>query len=35
MTPPAGFPHSPIEVRIASAMLRHVSTAKLGIVNGD
>ena len=35
MTPPAGYPHSLIEVRIAAAMLRHVSTQKLGIVNGS
>jgi hypothetical protein len=35
MTPPADRPHSLIEVRIAAAMLRHVSTQKLGIVNGS
>jgi Uma2 family endonuclease len=35
MTPPAGFPHSAIEVRIAAALLTHVSARKLGIVNGS
>ena len=32
MTPPAGFPGSPIGLRIGAAILRHVSPAKLGTV---
>lgn len=35
MTPPAGFPHSTIEVRISTAILLHVSGAGLGMVNGS
>ena len=33
MTPPAGYPHSPIALRIGSALLQHVRPRKLGIVN--
>lgn len=33
MTPPAGYPHSPIAARIVAAMLEHVSARRLGIVN--
>ena len=33
MTPPAGFPHSPIAVCIGAALYQHVAGRKLGIVN--
>lgn len=35
MTPPAGFPGSPIGVRIAAALLAHVGPSKLGMVCGS
>ena len=35
MTPPAGFPHAPIEVRIGAALLQHASRYRLGLVNGS
>lgn len=33
MTPPAGYPHSPIALQIGSALLGHVKASNLGIVN--
>ncbi|HXC49681.1 MAG TPA: Uma2 family endonuclease [Candidatus Limnocylindrales bacterium] len=33
MTPPAGYPHSMIGVRISAALLQHVRTLRLGLVS--
>jgi Uma2 family endonuclease len=33
MTPPAGYPHSPIAVNLVIAIAKHVRAASLGVVN--
>ena len=35
MTPPAGFPHGVLEVRLAGALQRHVDAGRLGLVFGS